>query len=126
MAILRVNDSGRNSRQINSPEFSDEHASCVLCGSRFSDSLAWAAHRPWRTRWYRDRCRWPASLYNTEGVWTLRPSAVAEVRRIENGPADEFKSRPATWVAAPAQETPYARAAKNSPSNGAGSRASRQ
>jgi hypothetical protein len=98
-----------------------DECACTLCGARFSDSLAWAAHRPWKSRTSRDRCRWPRALYNSAGAWTLRPSAVAEIKRIEEGAADAWKARPATTVATPAQKTPRARLAHNTHSNGAAS-----
>jgi len=53
---------------------------------------------------------------------TLRPSAVDEIRRIEEGPADEWKARPATPGATPAKKTRGARIVETAPSNGAGSR----
>jgi hypothetical protein len=98
-----------------------ETCSCGLCGATFADPLAWAAHRPWKNRWARDRCRWPRSLYASPNGWALRPAAVAEVTRIETGPADDWKARPATPVAVTFRKRRGGHRSENTPSNGAGS-----
>ena len=94
-----------------------EICGCLICGERFADPTAWAAHRPWRSRTRRSSCRWPRTLYQSAGVWTLRPAARAAVERAEHG--DDW--RPATKVATPTPKTPTTRTLRNGASNGAAS-----
>jgi hypothetical protein len=107
-----------------------ETCACVLCGARLADQWAFALHRPWKNRYQRDKCRWPRELYQSNGVWTARPSIVDAVRAAEEGAADDWQirrntdatPRPATLALPQGRSRPIRTVSKNTPSNGAGSR----
>lgn len=108
----------RNLHQYGPESQTDERCSCGLCGSVFADALAWSAHRPWKSRTKRDKCRWPKYLYSSPNGWALRPSARDAVKAAEEGSADAYAIvlDQCVYCGDPAQSrdhtTPYAHAGR--------------